>query len=204
MTNAAAITALVLAAGCGTRFSATRNKLLEDVGGRPMVRRTVEAALASRARCVIVITGHAHANIETALADLPVLFVHNPDYASGMASSLRAGLTQAMDSGGALVLLGDMPRVTATTIDRLIAAFENTSPTCMAVAPVYHGQRGNPVLIARNLFPRLATLSGDEGARRILCSVPVLDLPIEDAAIVNDIDTRHELDALRVQLHARE
>jgi molybdenum cofactor cytidylyltransferase len=121
-----------------------------------------------------------------------------------MASSLRVGQAQAMDSGGALVLLGHMPRVTATTLDRLIAAFENTSPTCMAVAPAYHGQRGNPVLIACNLFPWLATLSGNEGARRMLCSAPVLDLPIDDAAIVNNIDTRQELDALRMLLHARE
>jgi len=91
------------------------------------VRRAVEAALDSKASKTIVVTGHARDEIERALAGLPVVFAFNPDFAIGMASSLRAGLAHAADSAGALALLADMPDVTSAILDRLIAAF-NCAP----------------------------------------------------------------------------
>jgi molybdenum cofactor cytidylyltransferase len=155
------VAAIVLAAGRGARFDAARGKLLADYGGRPLVRHAVEAALGSKASKTIIVTGHARDEIERALAGLPVVFAYNPDFASGMASSLRAGLAHAADSAGALALLADMPDVTSAILDRLIAAF-NCAPERVAVAPVYQGRRGNPVLLGRSLFPRLALLKGDD------------------------------------------
>ena len=151
------VAAIVLAAGRGARFDATRGKLLTDFGGRPLVRCAVEAALGSKASKTIVVTGHTSDEMERALAGLPVVFAYNLDFASGMASSLRAGLAHAADSAGALALLADMPDVTSAILDQLIAAF-NCAPDRAAVAPVYQGRRGNPVLLGRRLFPRLALL----------------------------------------------
>jgi molybdenum cofactor cytidylyltransferase len=188
------VAAIVLAAGHGARFDATRGKLLTDFGGRPLVRCAVEAALGSKAPKTIVVTGHTRDEMERALAGLPVVFAYNPDFASGMASSLRAGLAHAADSAGALALLADMPDVTSAILDQLIAAF-NCAPDRAAVAPVYQGRRGNPVLLGRRLFPRLALLKGDEGARRLLGSTEaVLEIAVDDKSVLADIDTREDLE----------
>jgi molybdenum cofactor cytidylyltransferase len=188
------VAAIVLAAGRGARFDATRGKLLVDYGGRPLVRCTVEAALDSKASKTIVVTGHARDEIVQALAGLPVVFAYNPAFTRGMASSLRAGLAHAADSAGALALLADMPDVTSAILDRLIAAFD-CAPDRAAVVPVYQGRRGNPVLLGRRLFPRLALLEGDEGARRLLGSTEgVLEIAVDDRSVLADIDTREDLE----------
>lgn len=195
------IAALVLAAGRGLRFDAADNKLLADVGGRPLICRAVEAALASRARPTIVVTGHERLSVEAALADYPVVFTHNADYASGLASSLRAGLAQAASRAGVLVLLGDMPGVTPAILNRLIAAFENAPAGILAAAPFHRGRRGNPVLLGHGLFPQLEKLEGDIGARKLLQSVhEVLDVPIEDEGVATDVDTRLDMERLRTRL----
>jgi molybdenum cofactor cytidylyltransferase len=101
------------------------NKLLAEIARRPLVRIVVEEALASRANPVIVVVGHQHAEVEKALAGLPVELVHNPDFAQGLGTSLRAGIAAVpADADGAIVCLGDMPQVDADLIDRLIAAFD--------------------------------------------------------------------------------
>jgi molybdenum cofactor cytidylyltransferase len=188
------VAAIVLAAGRGARFDATRSKLLADFGGGPLARRAVEAALGSRASSTVVVTGHARDEMERALAGLPVAFAHNPDFASGMASSLRVGLAHAADSGGALALLADMPGVTSAILDQLIEAF-NRAPDRAAVAPVFMGRRGNPVLLGRRMFPLLASLKGDEGARRLLDSTEgVLEIAVDDRSVLADIDTREDLE----------
>ena len=81
--------AVVLAAGRSRRFGRA-NKLLRPVAGTPMVRRVVETALESRARPVIVVTGHEAEAIEAALAGLPLVLARNPDYGSGLARSRRS------------------------------------------------------------------------------------------------------------------
>src|SRR6201987_4453208 len=100
------------------------NKLLAEIGGRPLFRIVTEQALASKARPVIVVTGHQRERVEAALAGLAVTFVHNPDYAEGMSTSVKAGIAAVpADADGAIVCLGDMPQVDAKLIDRLLAAF---------------------------------------------------------------------------------
>ncbi len=188
---------ILLAAGRGLRFDPRRSKLLAEFAGRPLVRQAAETAIASRARRTIVVTGHARAEVESALADLPVELVHNDDHASGIASSLRAGLSAAGDARGALILLGDMPKVTVETLDHLIAVFEGAGADCPAVVPLHRGRRGNPALLGRALFPSVARLSGDEGARRLLLSTRgVVEAPIGDPAVLTDIDTPSDLERL--------
>src|SRR5262245_35383917 len=118
------VAAIVLAAGRSTRMGAA-NKLTADIGGTPMVRRVGETVLASRARPVLVVTGHQGADVAAALAGLDVRLVANTDYATGLASSLKAGVRAVpTECAGALVILGDMPRIAPAYLDQLIAAFE--------------------------------------------------------------------------------
>jgi molybdenum cofactor cytidylyltransferase len=157
------IAALVLAAGSSQRMGA--NKLVATIGGRPLVRIAVEAALGSRASSVSVVTGHRPAEVEVALTGLAVATVHNPDYAEGLATSLRAGLAHVSpDVDGVVVLLGDMPGVTAAIVDRLIAAF---APDRIVV-PTAEGRRGNPVLWPRRFLPELMAVTGDAGGRLLI------------------------------------
>jgi molybdenum cofactor cytidylyltransferase len=199
MTNVAAV---ILAAGRSTRFAGgapNATKLTADLDGKPLVRHVADAALASRARPVIVVTGHARDRVQDALAGLPLIVVHNKDYATGLAGSLRAGIAAVpQEAAGAFVLLGDMPLVTADLMDHLIRHLEENSELD-AIAPLTHGRRGNPVLLARSLFAELAGLSGDEGARRLL-QIPrirVLEIPIGGDAAAADIDTPESLEEWR-------
>lgn len=193
MRRAPVVAAIILAAGRGARFSADENKLLAPLDGQPLLRHVAETALASRASRVVVVTGHKPDEIAAALAGLPVSYVHNMDFASGLASSLRIGLAAADQVDGALILLGDMPGVSASVLDALITAFE-AAPHCAAVVPICQGERGNPVLLARALFPQLAQLRGDEGARRLLRRVDgVVELSINDPSILADVDTPADL-----------
>lgn len=191
------IAAILLAAGRGARFDAAGNKLLADLDGRPLLRCAAAAGLTSRAFKTIVVTGHAHIEVEAALAGLPVAFAHNPDFVSGLASSLRTGLAAATDADGVVVLLGDMPGVSSQIVDILISTFE-AAPGCAAVVPVRQGQRGNPVLLSRDVFPRLAALEGDEGARRLLKSLDgVVEISFDDDGILADVDTAADLERFR-------
>jgi molybdenum cofactor cytidylyltransferase len=157
------IAALVLAAGSSQRMGA--NKLVATIGGRPLVRIAVEAALGSRASSVSVVTGHRPAEVEAAIRGLAVATVHNPDYGAGLATSLRAGLAHVSpDADGVVVLLADMPGVTAAIVDRLIAAF---APDRIVV-PTAEGRRGNPVLWPRRFLPELMAVTGDAGGRLLI------------------------------------
>ncbi len=192
------IAVIVLAAGRSTRMG-PRNKLTEDVGGAPMVRKVVTAALASRARPVLVVTGHQQAEVSAALANLEATVTHNPRYAEGLASSLIAGIG-ALPSGidGVIVALGDMPGVASTHFDKLISAFAPHEGRAICIA-THAGKRGNPVLLAAALFPELLALTGDSGARQILGQHQDLVAEVEmgSEAVLVDVDTPEALARVR-------
>ncbi|HSO48254.1 MAG TPA: molybdopterin-binding/glycosyltransferase family 2 protein [Rhizobiaceae bacterium] len=157
------VSAVILAAGRSTRMGA-HNKLLARLDGKALVRHVAEAAMASSAAETIVVTGHEAELVEAALASLPVRVVRNQDFAEGMATSLAAGIDAVSpDSGSAIVLLGDMPLVSAAMIDRMIEAHA-AAPKAIVMAS-HNGERGNPVLWPKGDFPALKTIRGDKGAR---------------------------------------
>lgn len=197
------VAAVVLAAGLARRYRAgdpaLPTKLVAEVDGVPVVRRVAVLALASEARPVVVVTGHAARDVELALHMLPVQIVANPDYASGLASSIKRGLAAVpAETEGVLVLLGDMPGVRPSTVDRLIDAFLS-SPGAWAAVPSYGGRRGNPALIGRALFASAMRLEGDEGARRLLSSAETLDVPVDDRGIILDLDHPRQVGAFSSQ-----
>ena len=195
------VAAIVLAAGRSSRMGGP-NKLLAEIGGRPLVRIVAEAALASRARPVIVVTGHQRERVEAALAGLDVVLVHNPAYADGLSASLKAGIAAVPPAAdGAIICLGDMPQVDARLIDRLLTAFDPERGALVAV-PTIGGKRGNPVVWSRRFFSDLSTLTGDVGARGLIASYPeaVVEVATTDDAAFTDVDTPDALDAVRAAM----
>ena len=193
--------AIVLAAGRSTRMGGP-NKLLETISGKPLVRIAAEEALRSRADPVVVVTGHERAKVEAALAGLDLRLVHNPDYAQGLSTSVKAGLAALPpEAEAAIVCLGDMPQVTSALIDRLIAAYD-PEQNALVVLPTFAGKRGNPVLWSRRLFPDLMALEGDVGARHLIGAYQevVIELPVENAAAMVDIDTPDGLRAAKAEM----
>jgi molybdenum cofactor cytidylyltransferase len=195
------VAAVILAAGRSTRMGGP-NKLLADIGGRPLVRIAAEEALASRARPVIVVTGHQRDKVEVALAGLDVKRVHNPDFADGLSTSVKAALAAVPEEvDGAVVLLGDMPQVRAALIDRLIGAFD-PERGALVVVPTIEGKRGNPVVWSRRFFPELMGLEGDVGARHLIgrYTEAVTEVPLTDQAALIDVDTPEALSKVKAEL----
>jgi len=183
------IAALVLAAGRSTRMGS--HKLLEVLGDRPLIRHSVDAALASNARPVFVVTGHNEGAIRAILSSSDVSFVSNPDFAEGLSSSLKAGVRALPSSSdAAIILLGDMPLITHDLINQMIDIF-NASPHALALVPTYQDEWGNPVLLSRKLFPEIETLSGDAGAPKLLQSHhrDVIEMPVTSDDVLIDLDT---------------
>jgi molybdenum cofactor cytidylyltransferase len=195
------IAAVILAAGRSTRMGGP-NKLTAEISGRPLVRIAAEEALASRARPVVVVTGHERERVEAALKGLNLQRVHNPDFAAGLSASLKAGLAAlSPEVDGAIVCLGDMPQVRAALIDNLIAAFDPEHGG-LVVIPTIEGKRGNPVVWSRRFFPELMALEGDVGARHLIGRYPeaVVEVPLTDKAALIDVDTPEALIAVRAEL----
>lgn len=188
------VAALVLAAGAASRWRASggaSTKLVATWKGEPIVRRAARAALGSAARPVIVVTGAESEAVRAALAGLDVTFIDNPRFAEGLSTSLAVGLA-AVPAGasGAVILLGDMPEISAALIDRLIENHAG-APDAAAIVPVFDGERGNPVLLARRLFEAARALQGDHGARRLLAAegARVVEMCVNEQATMFDVDT---------------
>lgn len=195
------IAAVVLAAGRSTRMGAL-NKMLAEIGGKPLVRIAAEQALASHAKPVIVVTGHQHKQVEVALSGLPVRFVHNADYAEGLGSSLRTGIAAVpAEADGAIVCLGDMPQVDSSLIDKLLAAFD-PEKGALVVVPSIDGKRGNPVVWSRRFFKELMSISGDVGARYLIgqYAEAVVEVPLSGEAALTDVDTPESLKAVKAEI----
>jgi len=188
------VAVVILAAGQSRRMG-RRNKLLIEVEGEPMLRRTVETALNAKTDPVVVVTGHQHEEVERTLAGLPVTVVHNPDYAEGLSASLKTGIAALGDNvDGALIMLADMPAITPELCNALVDAFDPEAGRSI-VLPTHDGKRGNPVLWGRQYFAAMAELKGDVGARHLLGEheEAVVEVECDTPAVLLDIDTPEAL-----------
>ncbi|MCT8267297.1 molybdopterin-binding/glycosyltransferase family 2 protein [Afifella sp. JA880] len=189
------VAAIVLAAGRSRRMGGP-NKLLARFDDVPLVRRTVETVTASGVSEVVVVTGHMREAVEEVLEGSGARLVHNPDFAEGLASSLRVGL-RALPEGvsGALIVLADMPGLTREAIVQMLAAFEPDASRSIVLATA-SGKHGNPVLWARRYFDELLQVSGDTGGRHVIGLHPddVFEVEIGAAARL-DVDTPEALEA---------
>ena len=186
------IAGIVLAAGRSSRL-APRNKLLEPVGGEPMIRRVAANVLSSGIQPVVVVTGYEADRIAEALRGLDVTVVTNPAYADGLSTSLRAGLA-ALPPGidGSLIFLGDMPAVEIPVIHALLTAFTGPAAICV---PVHRGQRGNPVLWGSSYFAEMMSLTGDVGAKPLMArhANHLIEVEVATDSIFEDVDSPADL-----------
>jgi CTP:molybdopterin cytidylyltransferase MocA len=183
---------LVLAAGRASRFgSAKQLALLDD---QPLLEHALRAiAVAPVGRVVLVLGAGAEevvAGIDLHGAEPLVC----PRWQEGQAASLACGLAELSDCEAVVVTLGDQPRISPDAIGRVIAA---RRPGALAVRATYGGDPGHPVLLEQQLFDRMRNVTGDHGARNLLMSVTVREIPCDDLGGGQDVDTPAELDALR-------
>jgi molybdenum cofactor cytidylyltransferase len=195
--------AIILAAGTSSRMGEGRHKLLLQLNGRPVLAHVIEAALASQARPILLVLGYHAGQVRERLADViaspDISIVENPDYGQGMSTSMKLGIQMLLSDGykkpqesevdSALFLTGDQPLITAKVIDMVIEAYRRSGRRI--VAPLYDGQRGNPVLFDAGFFPELLEVTGDEGGRSVLKrhTEEVETVEIGDAAAAYDVDT---------------
>jgi molybdenum cofactor cytidylyltransferase len=189
------VAAVVLAAGGSTRMGQPKQLLL--IRGRPMLRRVSEAVCAIGLEQVVVVVGAHRDAVMKALDGLSVTVIANEDWSCGLSSSLRAGIG-ALRPGieAALVVLADQPALTPELLSTLVDRYRATGAPI--VAPVHRGQRGNPVLFDRALFPELMAIEGDRGGRQILKrhEQEVDQVETMDPAILMDIDTWQDYERL--------
>ncbi len=192
------IAAIILAAGGSTRLG--QPKQLLDWDGQPLLAHVAQVVLASQARPVLAVLGCRAEEIGQALAHLPLQIVPNPDWAAGLSTSLRAGLSALPDdAAGALLILADQPRLTPALLDELIARFR--AGPAQVVAPFYRGRRGTPVLFSRALFPALRRVGGDQGGRDLIArhADRLARVEVDDPSLFHDIDTHQDYRTLLSQ-----
>lgn len=199
---------IVLAAGRGKRFAddakaqrepQARHKLAQPFGASTVLGTTIDCALASRLPVIVVTTAELQSEATQRVASRDIVLLPPVDGRDagaplGMGYSIAAGVAARPNARGWLVLPGDMPLVRPPTL----TALANELPKHTIVYAQHQGRRGHPVGFAAELYSELATLSGDEGARRLLGRYPAHALECGDAGVVFDIDTRADLEAARV------
>ena len=188
---------IVLAAGAGSRFAATGHKLAQRVGTTTVLGSTLRHAIASHLPVVVVTTEPLAdlARRHVASRDVIVLpAVGSPGpQPLGMGYSISAGVAARPQAPGWLVLPGDMPLVQSATLLAVANALDH-HPVAYAQ---YRGRRGHPVGFGAELYSELITLSGDEGARRLVARYPAHGVDVDDPGVLIDVDTEADLEKLR-------
>ena len=184
---------IVLAAGGSTRLGTP--KQLCNWQDEVFICQVIKTALEAGITPLSVVTGAYQEIIENTLKNFHLQVVHNPDWASGVASSMRTGLFALPQSCESVIFfLSDQPQVSPVMIRQLIERyFKNQAPI---TAPLVAGQRGNPVLFERSTFITLMELQGDRGGRAVFSQFNVDWLPWIDDRVLMDVDEQEEEQAL--------
>ncbi|MBE3595667.1 MAG: nucleotidyltransferase family protein [Hydrogenibacillus sp.] len=190
---------VILAAGLSSRMG--RPKQWLPLGGKPLFRHSVEAAVHAGLDPVILVAGGDAERMIRAVADLPVEVIDNPDFRQGMSTSLKRGIRAVQGRADAcLILLADQPFVSRSLIDALRDAYQaHRAHGTKIVRPVFQGIPGHPVLVDASLFPYYETLEGDVGGKAILerFREAMVLLPWDDRRAGVDVDTPEDYRSVR-------
>jgi len=181
------ICAIVLAAGRSRRMGV--QKLLLPFGGKTVIAHIVDELLASTIDDVHVVVGHQSKRIYEELSGRPVSIVNNPDYKTGMLSSVRCGLRDLPQQCQAvLVVLGDQPSITSKLIDQMIQSFAATEKHILV--PIYDGKRGHPTLFSKFYRDEILTHYDNVGLRGLLHAHPndIFELKVSTSSVLSDMD----------------
>ena len=189
------VAALILAAGGSRRFGAP--KLLARLEGKPLLQHALDAANASAAADVVVIVGDEADELLAAVRLGRARAVRNPDWRTGQASSLRAGVRAVATADAVIVLLGDQPRVRPSLVDAVLERQRATG--CAAVVSSWKGQRSPPTLLHRSLWPGIESLHGDIGARDLLAGLTDVEVVevTRPLGSLEDVDSPDDLSQLQ-------
>jgi molybdenum cofactor cytidylyltransferase len=189
------LTGILLAAGKGSRFdpAGVQNKLLQPLVNGDTIVASAAKNLLAVLPIVLAVVRPGQESVASQLQALGCQVTVCPTADQGMAASLVHALSHARQANGWMIALADMPYVRPATIRALAEAIEAGA---QIAAPIYQGQRGNPVAFARMHLPQLLLLRGDEGARGLLKTFPVTDVVTDDPGIRLDIDTVVDLDGV--------
>ena len=193
MTVGKDIHAVLLAAGRSERMG-RNNKLLLNVDGIPLVRKSAINILNSNVTSMTVVTGFDENKIVNALSGLNVNIVKNINFREGLSSSLKAGLANITPTPSAVIIcLADMPKIQPEHINQLIENFDPLKGWEICI-PTNNGKRGNPVIIGSRFFPYIFETSGDFGAKQVMKqhSDKIVEVEIGTSDIHFDIDTQDE------------
>ena len=201
MSTGPLVVGVILAAGASRRLG--RPKQLVELGGEPLLRQTIRAAMSSKVSTWLLVLGAAQEEIIAAIGEMPLGVVLNSRYEEGQSTSVIAAIDALPSACEAVVfLLGDQPMVSAEVIDRLVDEFERTQ--ALIVQPTYSGVPGNPVLVSMALADEMRLLTGDEGARPLIKRQAADVLRIEVGGEVPlDVDTEDDVTRLREAWAAR-
>lgn len=189
------IEGLVLAAGLSSRMGT--NKLLLEVNGSAIIEKTVAILLGTAVSGVSIVLGSCSNEIRRLLDKYPINFIYNSNYKSGMSYSIKSGIDAMMeriDIDAVLIMLGDMPLIDSSTVNRLIEEYENNCS--LIIVPRYNGRSGHPVLFSREMFESILEIKGDNGAREVVNKFldQVLFVDVDDSGIIIDLDTKEDLE----------
>ena len=201
MTGGLRIGAVVLAAGLSRRMEG-RHKLLLEIGGTPIIRRTVVTVLASGAVETVVVTGHEAASVGAALDGLPVRLVHNPAYRDGQPGSVAAGVgALAAHCHAVIVVPGDQALLAPADLRALMRAYGAAERGSILV-PFHRGERGNPVLFAAHHIPAVSAGGLNPGCRKLIetNAGEVIRVEFDSDAYVVDCDTPADYAAVSQRL----
>ena len=189
-----AVALLLLAAGASTRMG--RPKQLLPYRGRTLLRHAAETAVAAGCAPIVLVTGALHDELLAEIVGLSILAVHNPDWETGMASSIRAGLAAVAAAAprAVLVMLTDQPLVTPELLRQLIVQQHATQAPIVAAA--YGETLGVPAIFDKSLLPELLKLQGAQGAGRLIARLGAAVGQVAFPAGLLDVDTPAQYTAL--------
>ncbi|MFL3051446.1 MAG: NTP transferase domain-containing protein [Candidatus Neomarinimicrobiota bacterium] len=187
------ISATVLAAGKSIRMG-SKNKLLLDYRGVPMIRHICKTVISASFNPIKVITGFEKEKIESVLSDLNLSMVNNNKWHNGISSSIAIGISSLLDgTDGNMIVLGDMPLISEKVLNKLSNTFKLENAKKI-VYPLYAGQQANPVIFPKKYFPDIISNKSDLGCKKIIerYKFNALGIDIKSNEVIVDCDEEED------------
>ena len=187
-----AVALLLLAAGASTRMGFPKQLL--PYHGRTLLRHAAETAVATGCAPIVLVTGALHHELVVEVGGLPIQSVHNADWETGMASSIRTGLAAVAGANPVLIMLTDQPLVTPELLKQLVVQQQQTQ--ALIVASAYGDTLGVPAIFDKTMIPQLLQLYGQQGANRLIAALGNAVGRVPFPAGLLDVDTPEQYAAL--------